>query len=42
MNINVLIIIVLLILSFIGGYFFGKSKTKEKNMKIKDVYIVSF
>ena len=30
MDINVLIIIVLLILSFIVGYFFGKSKTKEK------------
>ena len=30
MDINVLIIIVLLIFSFIIGYFFGKSKTKEK------------
>ena len=30
MDINVLIVIVLLIFSFIVGYFFGKSKTKEK------------
>lgn len=30
MNINILIVIVLLIFSFIVGYFFGKSKTKEK------------
>ena len=30
MDINILIIIFLLIFSFIIGYFFGKSKTKEK------------
>lgn len=30
MDINVLIVIVLLIFSFIVGYFFGKYKTKEK------------
>jgi uncharacterized protein YneF (UPF0154 family) len=42
MNIDVLIILILIIVSFIIGYFFGKSKTKEKNMKIKDVCIVSF
>ena len=30
MDINVLIIIVLLIFSFIIGFSFGKSKTKEK------------
>jgi uncharacterized protein YneF (UPF0154 family) len=30
MNINVLIVIILLIFSFIVGYFFGKSKIKEK------------
>ena len=30
MNIDVLIILILIIVSFIIGYFFGKSKTKEK------------
>lgn len=29
-NINVLIILILIIVSFLMGYFFGKSKTKEK------------
>ena len=30
MDINVLIVLILIIFSFIIGYFFGKSKTKEK------------
>ena len=30
MNIDILIVLILIIVSFIIGYFFGKSKTKEK------------
>lgn len=30
MDINILIVLILIVASFLMGYFFGKSKTKEK------------
>ena len=42
MNINALIVLILMIISFIIGYFFGKYKTKEKYENKRCFYCVFY